>query len=117
MNLKSILDKLTAYMASLVTDGGPSVTRWLALRVTEASMFLVACLVASIIIRLVTKGDSHTGVLTMTTTVWLALITATSLNQSTKLTLDAQKNGNPSNISTPGATIKSGEGANSDNPK
>ena len=98
-------------MASLVTDGGPSVTNWLALRTTEAMQILVALMVLTECVMCLRGKGTDAGMISAIVTIGLALITATSLNKNTKLALDAKKPGDPSSISTPGATITSGEQA------
>lgn len=106
---KIIANRAIAYMASLVTDGGPSTTRWMALRTTESmTMCVIACF-GAVIFRVIRYGSCDGAFLTFVGGIAATLITATSLNQNTKLALDAKKPGDPSSISTPGATITTGE--------
>jgi hypothetical protein len=112
----NLLNKALGYMGALVKDGGPSLTRWLALRVTELMSLLVAVMVITECYVTAFKGrGSDAGIVSAIVTISLALITATSLNQNTKLTLDYAPKGDPSKVSTPGATITNGD--QSDQPK
>ena len=104
-----LFNRAVAYMASLCTDGGPSVTRWMALRASEALTMCVVCMVLTLCARYWKTGATDAGLIACICTLSASLIAATSLNQNTKLTLDAKKPGDPSSISTPGGTITTGE--------
>lgn len=106
--MTDLINKARHYMASLVVDGGPSLTRWLALRVTEAMTFFVGAMIFTMCHNIWIGRGSDAGIISAIVTISLALITATSLNQNTKLTLDAKSPGDPSTISTPGATLTTG---------
>jgi hypothetical protein len=103
-----MLNKVIAYMQRLVTDGGPSLTRWLALRVTEAMTFMVLLMVVTECYCCIWRKGTDAGMISAIVTISVALITATSLNQNTKLTLDAKPSGSPSKIETPTGTITTG---------
>jgi hypothetical protein len=96
-------------MASLVVDGGPSVTRYSYLRTVEIVSIGWFSIVIAVVVRYVHTGLADGGVLALIGTLAATLLTATALNQNTKLTLDNAPKGDPSKVSTPGATVTQGD--------
>jgi hypothetical protein len=108
MFLVNWINRITAYMASLVSDGGPSATRWVFLRTAEAITLGWLGMVAVLCIRYIHTGNTDAALITAIITVMGALFGFASLNQNTKLAIDAKLPGSPSTLSTPGASVTSG---------
>ena len=105
---KSLCNRLLVFMLSLVTDGGPSVTRYVYLHTVEIVSIGWFCLVVSIIWVYIHTHTSDAGMLALVGGMIVPMLTATALNQNTKLTLDNSPKGDPSKVSTPGATVTKG---------
>lgn len=105
--LIAIPNRFFTFMASLVIDGGPSVTRYAYLRTLEivsAGWFL---LVLATIWRYLRFGTTDGGMLGLIGSILVPLLGASAINQNTKLTADAAKI-TPSTLETPTGKVTQG---------